>query len=160
MKRLGLKAALTAALLIPSQVQAACWTENQVTAARVRDMETMLMVSSLRCRLQGADFIASYNQFVREARPALTEVNEVLRGHFVNAVGADRALNAYDRYVTGIANRHGAGSSGMSCDDLVNLLNEARGEGNHLARLDRLAIRIGVQPDLQGGRCPWNMASR
>lgn len=160
MKRSGFAATFIAAILFSSQAQAACWTEGQASAARVRDMETMLMVSSLRCRLAGVDFLAAYNQFVRNARPALTEVNEVLRGHFVEGVGAVRALDAYDRYVTGIANRYGGGAAGMDCQDLSNLLSDAKEEGNHLARLDRLAIKAGVQPDLPGGRCPRNMASR
>jgi hypothetical protein len=153
-------AAATAALLATSPASAACWTDSEVSAARVRDMETMLMVSALRCRASGYDVLASYNQFVRESRPALTQVNDRLRGHFAAAVGQTQALNAYDRYVTGIANRYGAGAEGLGCRDMGSIISAARGEEGSLAGLERVARDAGVAPELNGGICPRMIAGR
>ena len=38
--------------LVSTPVNAACWTQSEVAAAKVRDFDTMLMVSGLRCRFK------------------------------------------------------------------------------------------------------------
>ena len=70
----------------PAQA-ASCWSVQAVEAAQVRDFETMLMVSALRCRNTGVNFLDEYNAFVRGKRAALTQVNEELRGQFRQLVG-------------------------------------------------------------------------
>ena len=120
----------------------------------------MIMVSSLRCRLKGDNFISSYNHFIRSHRTTLTEANDRLRTHFAASVGAGQALNAYDRYVTGIANRYGGGAAGLGCEDVEDILQSAQKHGSSLDHLDRVAAQAGVEPQMQGGRCPRTMASR
>jgi hypothetical protein len=147
-----IKSAIAAATLVAVPVtsaQAACWSETAVNAAKVRDMETMLMVSALRCRVADASILGAYNNFVRTSRPALTQVNNTLRTQFASQGG----LNAYDRYVTSIANRYGAGAEGLSCTDMASILSAARAEGGSLVGLTRLADDAGVEPVLTGGRC-------
>ncbi len=154
-----LKRAIMAALLtaVPvTSVQAACWNPAEEDAARIRDMETMLMVSALRCRLTGADFLAEYNGFINASRPALVRVNDTLRQHFAGEGG----LNAYDRYVTSIANRYGAGTSDMTCGDMSAFLDAARAEQGSYEGLSRLAVAARVNPVLHGGRCEVKMATR
>ena len=41
-----------------------CWNETQVAAAKVRDLQSRLMVATLRCRAMGVDVPAAYNHFV------------------------------------------------------------------------------------------------
>ena len=135
---------------VATMAQAACWSPQAVEAAAVRDMETMLMVSSLRCRISGVDFLESYNAFVRGSRPALTLANDRLRTHFAPIGG----LNAYDRYVTAIANRYGGGAEGLACSDMQSILSAARAEGNSLSGLVRLAKVAQVEPRLPGDACP------
>lgn len=147
-----------AAILIASPARAACWSDSEVSAAKVRDLETMLMVSALRCRATGSDFLADYNAFVRGSRAALTRVNDALRAHFVAEVGAREALNAYDRYVTTVANRYGAGAAGLGCSDLAAITQAARAEGDNYAGLSRLADAAAVEPSLPGRVCPITMA--
>jgi hypothetical protein len=147
---------ILAALTLPVSVAQACWSERAADAAQVRDMETMLMVSALRCRLSGANLLPAYNAFVRESRSALTEANDVLRLHFAPQGG----LNAYDRYVTSIANRYGAGVEGLACADMASILAAAASERGSYAGLVRLAHASGAQPVLQGGVCPVVMAAR
>jgi hypothetical protein len=151
--------ALAAAAIIAAPARASCWKADQVAAAKVRDLETMLMVSALRCRAQG-NMLARYNKFVVQARPALMEVNDMLRTHFAESVGAGRSLNAYDSYVTKIANRYGAGADGLSCNDLSSITDAAISERPNLQALAALAERAGVQPLLDGGQCAVVMARR
>jgi hypothetical protein len=149
-------ATIFAALALPANAAQACWSERAAEAAQVRDMETMLMVSALRCRLSGSDILPAYNQFVRDSRSALTEANDVLRLHFAPKGG----LNAYDRYVTSIANRYGAGVEGLACDDMASILSAAASERGSYDGLVRLAQASGAQPVLEGGVCPAQMATR
>jgi hypothetical protein len=151
--------ALAAMVIAAAPAHAACWKADHVAAAKVRDLETMLMVSALRCRAQG-NMLARYNKFVVQARPALMQVNDSLRSHFAEAVGQGRALNAYDGYVTKIANRYGAGVEGLSCADMVSITDAAIGEKPSFQALAALADRAGVQPLLDGDTCPVNFARR
>jgi hypothetical protein len=151
--------ALAATAIVAAPAHATCWKADQVAAAKVRDLETMLMVSALRCRGSG-NMLARYNKFVVKARPALTQVNDTLRTHFAESVGAGRALNAYDSYVTRIANRYGAGADGLSCNDLSSITDAAASERPSFEALAALADRAGVQPLLEGGRCTVSYARR
>jgi hypothetical protein len=132
-------------------VQAACWSEDAVEAAQIRTLETMLMVASLRCRDSGTDLLPSYNAFVRGHRATLTVMNDRLRAHFGN-------LNAYDRYVTSVANRYGGGAIGLDCDDMASLLKAARktdGPGDELASI---AQKARIRVTIPGERCPVTLA--
>lgn len=129
-----------------------------MAAAKVRDLETMLMVSALRCRLSGQDFLADYNGFVRQSRAALIDVNDRLRAHFREAVGSAGALDAYDSYVTSIANGYGAGVTGLGCDDMRSILGAASASGYSIAGLEAIAERAGSRPKLPGGECPLEIA--
>jgi len=154
-----IKSALAAAILVAVPVtsaQAACWSETAVSAARIRDMETMLMVSALRCRGSDPTILPAYNTFVRTSRIALTQVNKTLRQQFANQGG----LNAYDRYVTSIANRYGAGAEGLSCADMSSILAAAQSEGRTVVGLSRLANAAQIEPVLTGARCPVVLATR
>jgi hypothetical protein len=148
-------AALALAALSVTSAHAACWSEVAVSAAKVRDFETMLMVSALRCRTADNAMLKQYNRFVTRSRPALAAVNETLRGHFAR----DGGLNAYDRFVTAIANRYGAGAEGLVCDDMTSILSAAEAEDGSLAGLSRLAAAAGVEPRLSGERCRQTVAA-
>ena len=145
-------AAMLAACALPTAAQAQCWNEASVTAAKVRDMETMLMVASLRCRAGNPEMLAAYNDFVVQSRAALTQVNDQLRNHF-------GGLNAYDAYVTSVANRYGGGAAGLTCTDMASILSAARAEGGSFAGLTRLAEAAEVEPWKTEDRCPVVMAA-
>jgi hypothetical protein len=148
-------AALTLSAISITSAQAACWSDTAVSAAKVRDLETMLMVSALRCRTAENVMLKQYNQFVIQSRLALTAVNETLRAQFAGAGG----LNAYDRYVTSIANRYGAGAAGLGCDDMTSILAAAQAESGSLNGLVRLANDAGVEPHLTDQRCAKAIAA-
>jgi len=154
-----IKSTLAAAVLVALPVtsaRAACWSQTAINAAMVRDMETMLMVSALRCRSADPTILPAYNAFVRSSRVALTQVNDTLRRQFADQGG----LNGYDRYVTSIANRYGAGAEGLNCDDMSSILSAAQAESGSLVGLARLATAANVEPVLTDRRCAVVVATR
>jgi hypothetical protein len=140
---------VTFAAISVTPAQAACWSDAAVSAAKIRDLETMLMVSALRCRTADNAMLLQYNGFVMRSRPALAAVNQTLRAQFAGNGG----LNAYDRFVTAIANRYGAGVEGLGCDDMTSILSAAEAEDGSLEGLARLAAAAGVEPRLSDERC-------
>lgn len=146
----ALGAVVIAGLNIASAAQAACWSPAAADAAKVREFETMLMVSALRCRNTGVNFLPDYNRFVKNSRASLTQVNNTLRSHFG---GAKAGLNRYDRYVTSIANKYGAGNDGMDCRDMREATRDAIDAKGSTVKLAALADRTGAQPELPGGVC-------
>lgn len=152
-KKAALAAAALASLVLSAPANAGCWSDEAADAAMVRDMETMLMVSALRCRLKGVNFLPAYNRFVRESRYALTQVNDTLRDHFDEGFGRRVALNRYDRFVTSIANRYGGGAEGLDCYDMEDITHAALETRGHPAKLVELAQLAGAAPELEGGLC-------
>ena len=142
------------ALTVPvAPAQAACWTADHVAAAKVRDLDTMLMVSALRCRHTEVSMMDRYNAFVVQDRKALQKVNDVLRDHYRDAGNAKAQLNAYDNYVTKIANRYGAGSEGLSCSEMRSIVEATAAEAPEIDALIAVAERAGVQPYIDGPMC-------
>ncbi len=148
-------AVVIASTALAGSARAGCWSPQEVQSAHVRELDTMLMVASLRCRIAGRDFTEDYNGFVRENRPMLTRANDSLRDHFFSSGG----LNAFDRYVTRIANRYGGGADSMNCKDFQTVLEDARDARGSLPKLLRLASNAGIQPNLPGGLCTTTIAS-
>ncbi|AEG48429.1 hypothetical protein Sphch_0734 [Sphingobium chlorophenolicum L-1] len=146
-------AALAATMPLAPATAATCWKQAAVEAAQIRDFEMMLMVSALRCRTTGNNFLASYNRLIREKRDALTQVNDELREHFRSAAGPLGALGAYDNYVTSLANVYGAGAEGLACRDLQSITDAANALPPTRSALLELADAAGISPHLSGARC-------
>jgi hypothetical protein len=74
--RAALAAAAIATCLVSTAAPAAtCWSQADVSAAKVRELQTRLMVAALRCRATGVNILASYNNFVGSAKPAIVAAN-------------------------------------------------------------------------------------
>lgn len=151
--------AALALVITAAPARAACWKPDQVAAAKVRDLETMLMVSALRCRNSADDFMARYNGFVVASRPALAAVNTTLRGHYEASMPKAAALNAYDRFVVRIANRYGGGAEGLGCSDMASILDATAAQGESVKSLTAVAERAGVVPVLDEAECPVQIAA-
>jgi len=155
-------AALMAAFAF-GQAQAAtsdCWSAQEISAAKVRDLQTMLMVAGLRCRSTGTDVLAGYNRFVANNRMAIVEVNNRLKGHFNAAYGAVEGQRSYDRFTTALANAYGAGAEGAgNCADMANLADDAAA-ARAPGALHALAASRGMSPDLPTRRCPVQIAAK
>ena len=83
MKRGALKGALGLAAVALVQAQPAsaamsCWDQHETAAAKIRDLQSRLMVATLRCRAIGIDVLTAYNDFVRINRSTLQEANGVI----------------------------------------------------------------------------------
>ncbi len=151
------KMAVAAALLASVSQQSAsaavtCWDNASINAAKVREMETMLMVSALRCNVTNKNVLPAYNAFIRAVRPTLNGVNDTLKKFFAKKVSGN-GMVAYDAYVTAVANKYGSGGSGMSCDEMTALLGEAALSAGSLDQLITLSDRAGVKPYVLSEQC-------
>lgn len=145
-------AAVVAMLANPAN--AACWSDAAYKAAQIRELDTMLMVEALRCRKTRANFVGDYNRFIVANRPTLIKANAALKAHFAAQVGEKGALNAYDRYMTTVANRYGAGSEGMDCRDVAGIVDDALAAKGSAEALYQIADRADLDPNIRGRRCP------
>ncbi len=107
----GLGLALGAA--VPAQAQSMSEPE------KIRRLDIMLMVTSLRCRNGEDNFLADFQGFekthLRELNFAAAQLKRNLGAQ------ADRAL---DKISTSIANQYGTGHPWLSCHDLKELAHQ------------------------------------
>lgn len=146
-------AATAAAALLAGSAQASCWSDTAYKAAQLRELDTMLMVEALRCRKTSANFVETYNRFVETSRPALLKANAALRRHFAAEVGESGALNAYDNYMTTVANRYGAGTEGLACHDMASIVEAALGARGAEVALDQIVAAARMAPSIAADRC-------
>lgn len=145
--------------LMSSEVQAAsCWSDTAYQAAQLRDLDTMLMVATLRCRVKGMDFSADYNKFVVDKRPILAAANTEIQFAFAQSVGRAKALGAYDDFMTKVANSYGNGMTGMKCEDFAALARTAVETPAVRTSLVALADQLGSHPPVPVQRCNTNIA--
>lgn len=155
---MGVLAAGLALVSAEAQAAASCWSDTAYEAAQLRDMDTMLMVATLRCRMKGTDFSADYNRFVVDKRPILAAANVEIKAAFASSVGKAKALGAYDDFMTKIANSYGNGMTGMSCQDFAALARTAAEAPALRASLVTLASEIGSAPPVPIARCTATVA--
>ena len=120
------------------------WTEADMSAAKVRELQTSLMVAALRCRAGGMDIVDSYNDFIAAARPQISAANAQLKAHFM-AAGPIDGQRDYDRYTTALANYYGADeTTPQRCDEAASMAREAAAAGGNLPLLAARAIPIAA----------------
>ncbi|WP_157215941.1 hypothetical protein [Flavisphingomonas formosensis] len=140
-------------LLAPLPAAAGCWQEREAAAAGLREMQTMLMVATLRCRSAGMDISDEYNAFVVAHRRTLDSANIVIRRHFI-VTGA--APGAYDRFATTIANAYGHASTTIGdCAEAGMLARKSAGAAP-ATLVGIAAARLHSSP-LPEGRCPTTL---
>jgi hypothetical protein len=145
---------LCAALLVTAPAQSACWSSEHLTAARVRDLQTWLMVETLRCQVMHFDLSGDYNGFLRANRSAIGDANDRLKHFFITADGPVFGQQSYDRFTTRLANAYGAGHTGAeSCEQARAVAREAAMMDNSAEGLLLIAERQGLSPQLPGGIC-------
>jgi hypothetical protein len=138
---------------MPAQGAMGCWNESQVAAARVRDLQSRLMVDALRCRALGIDILGAYNEFVRSNRATIQAANAVIMAQFSRGFGGS-AQTEYDRFTTAMANAYGAGrTSGAACAEAAATTAEAVAAHGDVDRLVEIEERFGPPPSLPGGEC-------
>lgn len=153
--RAALAATMAVALLAAQPAEAAmgCWTAQQAAAAKVRDLQSRLMVAALRCRAMGYDVLGAYNDFIRGNRETLRATDGLIHARFATGYGKDADLY-YDRFETDLANRYGGDATTAEiCRDFASAAEEGAAASGDLGKLLALADRFGGPPALPGGAC-------
>lgn len=161
MIRTGKVAALCAlaATMMAGQAQA-CWTSAEQDAAKVANLNMMMMVSALRCRKGPSDFLADYNRFVKINNPLIGSQNAAVRSHFARIGGNGNADAAMDKFIIGIANSYGGGHDRLGCGELKMVAQDLSRNGHNTGSLLAIAKENVDEFPLAGGNCPVNIASR
>jgi hypothetical protein len=154
---------LAAAALVwaqPASAAMACWDEHETAAAKIRDLQSRLMVATLRCRALGIDVLTAYNDFVRINRTTLQQANGVIKAQFDRGYGQE-GQRSYDSFITAMANGYGGdATSDAVCEETAAIAAEAALAEGDVARLVDLADRTGRSPELPGGVCPVTLTVR
>jgi hypothetical protein len=158
--RLGAAAALMLCVAMPAQAAMGCWNPTQVAAAKVRDLQSRLMVATLRCQAMGADVSSAYNHFVRANRETIQGANAVLLAQFRNGFGGGQGDTQYDRFATALANIYGADATDAAvCAQTSALAEEAAAANGDISQLVTIEDRFGFSSELPGGQCGISFAS-
>lgn len=88
------------------------------SAANIRKLDIMLMVTSLRCRTGEHDFQADYHRFAAKHLGSLNEASRQLRRSLVARHGSKGSKRALDRIGVSMANTYGDGHPWMGCAEL------------------------------------------
>jgi len=142
-----------------AQAAAECWNPTQVAAAKVRDLQSRLMVATLRCSAMGVNVSAAYNRFLGANRSTIQGANGVLMAQFRAGFGRE-AETHYDRFATSLANLYGDDATNEAvCADTAVLAEEAAVANGDIDRLVALEDRLGFSSPLPGGQCTVSFAS-
>lgn len=87
-------------------------------AEKLRRLDIMLMVTSLRCRTTADNFQRDFQQFEATHLADLNAAASVLRQGLAGRYGAAGASRALDRMSTSMANRYGQGHPTLNCAQL------------------------------------------
>lgn len=152
-------AALMICVSTPAQAVLGCWNQTQVAAAKVRDLQSRLMVATLRCSAMGVNVAAAYNRFLAANRTTIQDANGVLLAQFRTGYGG-HAQDQYDRFATSLANLYGDDATDRAiCADTEQLADEAATAGGNIDRLVAIEDRLGFETPLEGGQCGISFAS-
>jgi hypothetical protein len=154
-------AALMICVSAPAQAVMGCWNETQVAAAKVRDLQSRLMVATLRCSAMGVNVAEPYNRFVRANMAAIQGANGVLMAQFRSGFGGQaQGQVQYDRFATAMANVYGDDATDRTvCAQTAALAEEAAAAQGDVNQLVAIENRLGSEPELPGGQCGINFAS-
>lgn len=152
-------AALTMCVSTPALAAAECWNQTQVAAAKVRDLQSRLMVATLRCSAMGVNIAEAYNRFIAANRGTIQGANAVLLAQFRSGFGR-QGETEYDRFATSLANIYGDDATSETvCADTVVLADEAAAAGGEIDLLVAIEDRLGFETPLPGGQCSVTFAA-
>jgi hypothetical protein len=138
---------------IAAPASAGCWTQAEVAAAKVREMQTRLAIAARECGAGSVDIMANYNRFLTAKQAALGMVDERLRRHF-SATESDEGALAYARYNAALELAYGAATaSGDSCAEAAALAKEAASARGDLIAVAAREVSVATLPS---SVCPAN----
>lgn len=146
--------AVIAALVGLAPAQAQCWTADDVQVAKVRDLQTRLMVAAMRCESAGIAMNDQYGAFVTANRAAIATVNQRLRARFWTAYGREDGQRQLEAFTASLVAQHkDDGSAPSACEAQATLSREAAATAGSVSGLIAIADRTGSNPTLPGGTC-------
>jgi hypothetical protein len=127
---------------------AACWEAEEYEAARMRDLQTVLMVSALKCGRADPAMPGAYNAWVGRAKAKLIEGEQKLLAHFVREGDKSR----YDKFTTALANRYSEyAEDARFCARAKSLL---QADEKQPGVLEEIALLINSKPNGVEEVCP------
>lgn len=152
--------AMTICMPATALAQQGCWNQTQVAAAKVRDLQSRLMVATLRCSAMGVNVAEAYNRFLSANRETIRGANAVLMNQFESSYGRQAQVH-YDRFATALANIYGDDATSRSvCAETAVLAGEAAEAGGNIDMLVAIEDRLGFVSALPGGQCTVSFAGR
>lgn len=151
---------VVAAAALSSQPVHACWTNAAQDAAKIKHLNTMLMVTALRCRNTADNFLPQYNRFVTKHNSLIGSQNAALKGHLAQTYGARGAEGALDRMSIGFANSYGNGHKSMNCKQLKELAAKLSSESHGVVTMAAAADSMVVGQSWSGPVCATRIATR
>jgi len=114
-------------------------------AEKLRRLDIMLMVNSLRCRTTRDDFRSDYHRFTAKQMTSLNQAGAQLRNQLVARYGQREGERAFDRLGTKMANAYGGGHKGMTCGQLKQV-------ARNLSKVDGRATLVEAADQLLTGK--------
>jgi len=139
MNNKGSIAALVAASMFVSAIPAGAASNGD--GEKLRRLDIMLMVTSLRCRTTPDNFQAEFQQFESNHLRDLNDAAADLRNGLVGEYGVTGASRALDRISTSMANQYGQGHPWLGCAELkvtARILANIRGRDALVEAADQL----------------------
>lgn len=146
-------AAMSSLALFPSVAQAgtSCWYPNEIKAAQLRGLQSMLMVGTLKCRKSSAASVDLYNSFITRQRGFLDANVTVLKAHFMRENGIVKGQEAYDSFATLLANQYSERpDDAASCPTIESFARLAAGASHS----DLLVLAQSLSEAPTSGLCP------
>lgn len=155
----SMASAMAGLSLMAAPVQA-CWTNAEQDAARIANMNQMLMVSALRCRFGNDNFLGDYNRFVRQNNDVLASQHRIIQARYARTMGQKAAYAELDRFMIGLANYYGGGQGNPDCAKLEKLSSELSRGRQEVASLARIADEVAGIPKQAAQACSVAIAAR
>ena len=108
---------VTLALGSPAAANPA-WSGDARSAEQLRELDIMLMVTSLRCRRSSNDFTADYDDFAHNHRQTMNAAAGQLRDTYASGRSRRAQNRTIDTLSTTMANRYGLGHPWLDCAEL------------------------------------------
>ena len=119
------------------------------SAASIRKLDIMLMVTSLRCRSGAHDFQSDYHAFAAKHLKSLNEASSQLRRSLAADYGSKASKRALDRIGVSMANTYGDGHPWMGCEKLKQVTQELSKAPDSAQLYDAAKRLLGPQPTPQ-----------
>lgn len=120
-------------------------TAQSADESRIRELDIMLMVTSLRCRTGPDDFQAEYRRFSARHLDRLNAASRSMQADLERRHGKKGAKRQLDRLSVQMANVYGQGHPFLDCAQLKRLASD-------LARSDVSALTTASRDLLADGR--------